>query len=69
VKAHFDAATAAAVSNVSFARTASGLRLSWTGGTLQKSASFNGGFSDVQGASSPYDAPASDDAAFFRLRQ
>ncbi len=69
VKAHFDAATAAAVSNISFARTASGLRLSWTGGTLQKSASFNGGFSDVQGASSPYDVPASDDAAFFRLRQ
>jgi hypothetical protein len=68
-KAHYDAATAAAVSNLSFARTASGLRLTWTGGTLQKSASFNGGFTDVSGASSPYDVSTTDAAAFYRLRQ
>lgn len=68
-KAHYEAATAAAVSNLSFAPTAGGLRLTWTGGTLQKSASFNGGFTDVSGASSPYDVPATDAAAFYRLRR
>ena len=71
-KAHYEAATVPAtvvVSNLSFAPTAGGLRLTWTGGTLQKSASFNGGFTDVSGASSPYDVPATDAAAFYRLRR
>jgi len=70
VKAHYDAATATDVapSKLAFEKTATGLRLAWTGGILQKSASLNGGFTDVQGASSPYDVPAADAAAFYRLR-
>lgn len=69
VKAHYDAATAAAVSSLSFARTASGLRLSWTGGTLQESATYNTGFTDVAGSSSPLEVPATGVAKFYRLRQ
>jgi len=69
VKAHYEAATAAPISNLSFSRTATGLRLTWTGGTLQASETFNGGYSDVSSASSPYDVPASGSAKFYRLRQ
>ena len=69
VKAHYDAATASAVSNLSFARTASGLRLTWTGGTLQQSDTFNGSYSDVAGSASPFDVSASAAAKFYRLRQ
>jgi hypothetical protein len=69
VKAHYDAATASAVSNLSFARTASGLRLTWTGGTLQQSDTFNGSYSDVAGSASPFEVSASAAAKFYRLRQ
>jgi Concanavalin A-like lectin/glucanases superfamily len=69
VKAHFDAATSAAISDLGFARTATGLRLTWTGGTLQSSDTFNSGFSDVAGASSPLEVPASTGSKYYRLRQ
>jgi hypothetical protein len=69
VKAHFDAATSAAISNLGFTRTATGLRLNWTGGTLQSSDTFNGGFSDVAGAASPLEVPANGVAKYYRLRQ
>ncbi len=69
VKAHYDAATASAVSNLSFARTAGGLRLTWTGGTLQSADTFNGSYTDVAGSASPFDVSASAAAKFYRLRQ
>ena len=51
------------------ARTASGLRLTWTGGTLQQSDTFNGSYSDVAGSASPFEVSASAAAKFYRLRQ
>lgn len=69
VKAHYDAAVAATVSNLGFTRTASGLRLTWTGGTLQQADTFNGTYTDVAGSSSPFDVTASAGAKFYRLRQ
>jgi len=68
VKAHYDAATAAAVSNLSFERTAAGLRLNWTGGTLQQSDTYNTGFTDVPGNANPLEVPATGAAKFYRLR-
>lgn len=69
VKAHYDAAVAAVVPTLGYVRTATGLRLTWTGGTLQQADTFNGTYTDVAGAASPLEVGTTANARFYRLRQ
>ncbi len=49
-------------------RTASGLTLSWAGGTLQSATNIAGPFQDVPSATSPYPVLMTEPQEFFRIR-
>jgi len=49
-------------------RTANGLTISWTTGTLQSAPNVLGPYQDVPGATSPYSVQFNSPARFFRLR-
>jgi hypothetical protein len=64
-----DAADPGAVNpTLSIARSATGVRITWTGGTLEASTSL-GGWQPVSGATSPAEFPADLAARFFRVRR
>jgi len=45
------------------------LRLTWSGGTLESSATVDGTYSEVSGATSPHDVDTSSGQQFFRVRE
>jgi len=71
IKAHYDAATAAAPveTKITASRVAGKVTITWSGGTLQSSAVVNGPYTDVAGATSPLNPSGTDAARFYRVKR
>jgi hypothetical protein len=68
VLAHYTAAVGGGA-GLTITRSGGNVTLTWSAGTLQQSTNVAGPYLDVTGSTSPYNLPATNGAAFFRLKQ